>query len=524
MKRGRSNEIEERDIQIRRITSSSVDILSLPNDILMVILMALSFCEYNVLRLVSIGMKNIISTIVPSIAKAQSREILTNSSFFVALTQIAAKSIEFGYFSLADWYQEHSISYRGCGSEILPNYHHQRVSSFFYERALSRRDQNGIEWLEKNNYKINISEKRSERFFSIWYSATKGGVSKLDWLMRKIGLPQIPSIQNFANNMGKLCGETGDISIYNWLLVNMNDLIEFDYVLVGALKERHYDTMCWFVHNHIHNKIRISGHTCLIELASNGIVDGLNWLFDNEFISKNYRMFYFNPELFKFGCLGVTFDILYRHAFGNNQLECIKWVYDKSKSPLCLAMSTGNLTNISNTNIINWVHNQGMFPCPDTKNPCKNCELSGIEICKNLAGYGTLEQVKWVRKVVKCAWNRDTCLNAAKYQKNDTLKWVLEEGCPYHTEASIYVAQFGKLEILKWLHMNGYKISNKVYPFSLMNGDREIFEWAIKNKIPSDNINWEPYEVHVWNQVTKEKDNFLIINWLKENDFTIDFF
>lgn len=544
MKRTRNEpeeeEEEEGNITIKRIKQEHFGILSLPNEILMIILSMLSCCEYNILMLVSAKTKNIVLTLLPIIGRFQSRKIIIGqSSFGTILTNIVLKSLEFNYFSLLNWYNDH------YDEEIhKQNRQSQSFSKLAYAAALSRIDKTGINWLESYGYKLSRPRKNCE----LWCGAIKGGLEKLNWLFKK-SYPlcydddednkDFIGIGSALDGISYQCGLNGDISILEWF--HKKDVKFNGNVWLGALKKEHYHVIKWLCNNNI-----ILDYCTLIVLIEKQMIKELDWLFNNEILIANTitKKICFNLKIMELystrnifingdqTCLLVSFNQVYENAFWHGNLEIIKWIWKKRNTSICKYVDVS--VERSCIEILKWANEIGIFPCKPNEDSsdlgvCSHTVRYGVQMCAHIAKYGNLDHLKWIVELLACPLESGMFNMAVLNGHLDVLKWGLEQKCLYNENFSLYAAHSGGLEILTWLHDNGYKISPEVYSISLRNGNYIIYEWAIKNCIPSDNINWkicvqELFRGHHYNvEVNETGDDYytILVNLIKKGDYKL---
>lgn len=491
MKRRREDEEEEKNkeeegqskkciaLPITRDTNDDKNLLSLPVEILIAILMTLSCCEYNILNMVSNEMKNIVNMTILSKnnGRYRSKMITTKSSFNKMLVIVLLKALQFDYPSLLDWYNKNKKPEQNqhCTQELVCKY------------ALKSTNDNGIEWLNQNGYKIENCN--SFHFPDFLFAAIKGGKSKLQLLMSIVKIHGRCNIfkQTSLSVLSYKCGKTGDESTLEWLKLQLDErqkTIE-PLAIVGALKHYHYHLFAWFNMNAIYIDLQ-----CLHKIVVSGMIDQLNWLIDNKMILKSNKGLIINNQ----GTISnadtplllLFYNDMYEAAFYSSNLEMVKWVYKSSGLPICQFIK--KVYREFQINVVKWAYNEGIFPCNGWKG-CMHC-LHDTDICSNAGKMGDLPYLQWLRGVTKCSWDWNTCKLAIVNGHFDLLKWALENGCPSHEYLSLYACSFCRLDVLEWFHIKGYTILQEIYSESLRTGNFEVFEWAIKNKIPSQKINW----------------------------------
>lgn len=480
----------------------------LPDDIFMVILMSLSCCEYNVLRMVSSNLKKMVLRLIPIIANAQCRKITMESCFSTAMNDIMSRSLEFGYFSLADWYQECRVKYNYPSNSIL-----------FYTSALLSSDENSINWLENNNYEfVNCKPARRESSrkylyldlleesiagparllyeaiamsdcSNIWYwdaAVKRGGITKLNWLVENKA--ELPDDRQMVDLMATI-GSKGDVSIFEWVKNAFTDspqsgygrLLPWDSTLLHALNKNHYHVIKWFKDN----QIFISGTICLVLAMTQKMIGVLDWMVDNAFMLATNEGLALNHDLVWVAGGAddmISYSNIYLIGVNANNRDIIKWLYRKSNKSMCEAIRHVVTRKwIMDMEMIRWLVEEKLFPC--SKNGCEDCLNSGRKICSKIASKGDLEALKWARGIVGFEWDANVCRLAVKKNDIEMLKWVLEQKCPYNEQISLYAAHLGRIEILEWLNNNGYIISTTIYSVSFDQQNYKLFDWASKNNI-----------------------------------------
>jgi hypothetical protein len=76
------------------------------------------------------------------------------------------------------------------------------------------------------------------------------------------------------------------------------------------------------------------------------------------------------------------------------------------------------------------------------------------DVCNIAIKHDRLEILKWLRNN-GCPWHDSTCEDAISNGHLKTLKWLHENGCPWGNSACLYAINNGRVEILKYLYKNG---------------------------------------------------------------------
>ena len=100
----------------------------------------------------------------------------------------------------------------------------------------------------------------------------------------------------------------------------------------------------------------------------------------------------------------------------------------------------------------------------------RGCSWNDVQICASAASGGRLEVLKWLREVAGCEWDTDTPFHAAlgltprnlvrplinpAGNREQVLRYAIENGCPCDETVCTNVARAGNIELLKWLREKG---------------------------------------------------------------------
>eukprot|EP01126_Amoeba_proteus_P006561 TRINITY_DN12294_c0_g1_i2.p1 TRINITY_DN12294_c0_g1~~TRINITY_DN12294_c0_g1_i2.p1 ORF type:complete len:349 (+),score=38.38 TRINITY_DN12294_c0_g1_i2:597-1643(+) len=125
--------------------------------------------------------------------------------------------------------------------------------------------------------------------------------------------------------------------------------------------------------------------------------------------------------------------------------------------------------------LLQWgIHN---FDCPTR------------EICSNAARGGHWELVRWARQGPRVLfWDSTVYISAiqSRHPKTlDNLDWLLQEGCPLHSEVCDAAAKEGLLDIIIWFerHRGGHPMSRQFTSVAADQGYLHILEWAYDREL-----------------------------------------
>eukprot|EP00594_Rhizosolenia_setigera_P007119 CAMPEP_0178953064 /NCGR_PEP_ID=MMETSP0789-20121207/8206_1 /TAXON_ID=3005 /ORGANISM="Rhizosolenia setigera, Strain CCMP 1694" /LENGTH=222 /DNA_ID=CAMNT_0020634271 /DNA_START=588 /DNA_END=1256 /DNA_ORIENTATION=- len=118
-------------------------------------------------------------------------------------------------------------------------------------------------------------------------------------------------------------------------------------------------------------------------------------------------------------------------------------------------------------------------------NILKWLELKGISInkehCAELAAEkGHLNIIQWLQEEKGLKLHGDLYQEAIFGCQLHVMKWLREQGCPWHKFTFPYAAQKGNLDILQWLHDKGCPWSED-YRVSENDVKAEMREWLLAN-------------------------------------------
>ena len=159
----------------------------------------------------------------------------------------------------------------------------------------------------------------------------------------------------------------------------------------------------------------------------------------------------------------------------------------------CMGIAAKN----NNFVMLKWLHQSG-------------CPWDYSDICGIAAFYNNLEMLKWALEHGRNWDYFSMCRAAANPQISmETLKWMLNNGCPFHSElicatfakannlkalkwavsagfqwgpeTLLWAALAGNFKILKWSFKHGCPWEKNLFSFSMLSGHLEIFEWVINN-------------------------------------------
>ncbi len=108
-----------------------------------------------------------------------------------------------------------------------------------------------------------------------------------------------------------------------------------------------------------------------------------------------------------------------------------------------------------------------------------------IELSSQLAKYGHLEMLQWVR-ANGCPWDENTCGFAARSGYLNILKWLRANGYPWDEATCAIAAMGGHLDVLKWARKNGCPWDKNTSLLAALGGYLKILIWAKANGCPWD--------------------------------------
>jgi hypothetical protein len=111
------------------------------------------------------------------------------------------------------------------------------------------------------------------------------------------------------------------------------------------------------------------------------------------------------------------------------------------------------------------------------------CSMSERKFCLNVAKTNKLELLKWIREEKKCEWDNVTIGGAAVLGNLEIVKYCVANGCPFTADACWYAAKNGHLECLKYLHEEVQVPWNSDTATSAAeNGHLHILEYLVERK------------------------------------------
>jgi hypothetical protein len=487
--------------------------LSLPNEIwINHILMFLTCCEYNILKLVSKHVKNLVNYLIEN--NYNTNIIKNNCKFICILSKITFNAAYEGYLSLLEWSRENGDT----------------KDYYAYYGALKGSNKIVLKWLKKKEY--SNKDANNEK---LWYNAIKGGFSTMEWLREYSPLPKI---DDQPRKLFKICASTGDISIIEWF--TSQGFILNGLVWRGATKRGHIHILEWIKNWDPDQKIKIDILECLKSASAKGHVHVLKWFLNNNFITKN----------------DFHLKQVYNSGAENGHLNIIQWIYSKS-NPLpreCLSIAARN----GHMDILFWAHQEGLIPIKRSnvnilwwtdidhgeamtwsqsdhhpggarmtcgRSPhhryhevCvenRSNQNEDYSLCYSAATSGNLKNLKWLKEK-GCLWDEETCSKAACEGHLHILSWAREQGCPWNCKTSSKAAYYGHINILEWLKTQDYQFDHNVYIKALQENHYSIFKWALKNNCPSSGIDWSviSYSICVF---AISRGQFDVLQWAVEN-------
>lgn len=316
--------------------------------------------------------------------------------------------------------------------------------------------------------------------------------------------------------------ESGFLEIIQWAfemgyVISNTDL---NTCLTRAIGSSHFDIVFWWLDNNkswvIDKKRQI--HWCKI-VGSKGRLDVLKRF-------SNFGMIMCNEVLAAVASQG--------------RLEIIQWIFEQGSCTLTPTIIT-NAVHSGKLSIVQWLRTKN---CPwDEMVTEDSSELNFIDIfkwatengapkfqyaCSNFAKRGNKEAIiwaiengyqlepqtqfirisplhyvcncavkhlsllKWLREEHDCEWNVKTIWSAIHAKCWDSVKWLVENGCPTTNTGDIddqfsccsLLAEVGELELLKWVVVKGLSFNSSAINNAARNGHIEVLQWLRQQNCP----------------------------------------
>jgi hypothetical protein len=81
-------------------------------------------------------------------------------------------------------------------------------------------------------------------------------------------------------------------------------------------------------------------------------------------------------------------------------------------------------------------------------------------ICRDAARQGKLDVLQYLKLVLRCSWDAQTCTEAAGHNHLHILQWARQHHCPWNSDAFNMMKDLSNKEVLLWLANNGCKWHN----------------------------------------------------------------
>jgi hypothetical protein len=104
---------------------------------------------------------------------------------------------------------------------------------------------------------------------------------------------------------------------------------------------------------------------------------------------------------------------------------------------------------------------------------------------------------------------RTSCLAASKAGNLEVLRYLHEQGCPWHYDTCGVAAASGDLEQLKWLHEHGAPLDEETAEIAASGGSVVIFEWLLQQQ----GVVFDAATM----QAAAAKDHLQLCQWLREH-------
>jgi hypothetical protein len=148
--------------------------------------------------------------------------------------------------------------------------------------------------------------------------------------------------------------------------------------------------------------------------------------------------------------------------------------------------------------------------------------LMGKIFCANVAKWGDLEAMKWVRER-GCEWDYRVYVQAIREGKLEIMKWAKEEGCPWNSGVlKILFPRLGPSleqkkerlpEILEWIHEEGLLESPGILIHtSFRDGMIDVLDWMVEKYGASGVLNLLTPEIST---IVARSGNLHVLEWLK---------
>lgn len=104
-----------------------------------------------------------------------------------------------------------------------------------------------------------------------------------------------------------------------------------------------------------------------------------------------------------------------------------------------------------------------------------------VSLCTAIVGLGKLELLQCAR-AAGCPWNKATCINVAAQTGNfAVVKWVWQNGCPWHVDVCSLAAKGGHLGVLQFVRRNGCPWNQFTCSSAASGNYVDVLKWARLN-------------------------------------------
>ena len=108
------------------------------------------------------------------------------------------------------------------------------------------------------------------------------------------------------------------------------------------------------------------------------------------------------------------------------------------------------------------------------------------DACEDAVKNDSIERLKFLHEC-GCPWRKDRILYvSAERGSVKCMKYLLEHGCKFSTQACTNAAKFGFLECLKYLDENGHYWDKKTCKSAAFHGQLECLKYAHEHGCPWD--------------------------------------
>lgn len=437
-------------------------LLSIPHEILRIILTFLVGCELHLMTFVSHQIKLFVHEYFR-------KNIYPPNVFWSNIIQRAGRH---NYNSILNWAKNFGLS-------SLSSIEHR----IFYG-ALKGGHVSNMDYLETNfNYK-------NTKPNLLWINAISSGNSAtINWLEQKNPIKTLKKengfLASFETKAVSGCLSSGNLNSAIWLKNQGFTLKPSSWI--SAIESCSLDMLNWLLTEQVN---KITGSEFSFHLTKTKSVELLEW-------SLKHEMIKFTKED----------KYIVRHIVIHGNLPFLKYLHESKYNILD---DVGKFLTIAakrgHFNILLWAYNQKIFPVqkPESKTWSTDVAqkynkdyLRDCSICKMAAGHGNLEIVKWL-KGIGCSWKQSALHHALLSDQFHIFKWICNVDKTIKLDLDSILIKIIKLDrpdILDFIQgeyqgaENLFSITKdftngKIYQQALAHGSFNIFNWALKLAFP----------------------------------------